>query len=507
MSRINTNVNSLIAQRVLGQNNRTLSNTMQQLATGLRINRGADDPAGLIASEKLRAEQARLGAAIGNVERADSVMNIAEGGLQEVSKLLLDLQGLITETANTAGLSNEEKEANQLQIDSILSTIDRIAGTTNFQGTKLLNGNYDFRVDGVHANVQDYEVNAAKFTGSSQAIKATVTQSAQRGGLMIHVGAALNLSAATDTFSFVVNGMEGSKEFSFSSGSTLADMRDSINAFKSVTGVSASVQGTSGVLLRSVDFGSDAFVGVQVTGGGNKVIGSGTGIREMSATQNNTVKGGAATAFTTVSEVRHTGKDIGGTINGLVARGQGTTLSVISDQLDASITMKNTTAATQTPGSVTALTVRGGGATFALGASIDINNQARIGLGNVSSRVLGTTDISGTTYRLQDLGSGRHANAVNGKLEDAQKIVNTAIDNVSRLRGRIGAFQALTLQSTANSLGVAMENVTAAESAIRDTDFAKAAASMTRNQILVQAATSSLALANSQPQSALMLIG
>ncbi|MCC5828013.1 MAG: flagellin, partial [Phycisphaeraceae bacterium] len=74
-------------------------------------------------------------------------------------------------------------------------------------------------------------------------------------------------------------------------------------------------------------------------------------------------------------------------------------------------------------------------------------------------------------------------------------------------RGRIGAFQALTLQSTANSLGVAMENVTAAESAIRDTDFAKAAATMTRNQILVQAATSSLALANSQPQQALALIG
>ncbi|RMD64654.1 MAG: flagellin, partial [Planctomycetota bacterium] len=138
MSRINTNVQSLIAQRVLNQNNRSLSTSLERLSTGLRINRGADDPAGLIASENLRAEKSALSSAISNTERAEQVINIAEGGLQEVSGLLNELQGLVTATANDAGLSSEEKKANQLQIDSILQTIDRLANSTSFQGTKLL---------------------------------------------------------------------------------------------------------------------------------------------------------------------------------------------------------------------------------------------------------------------------------------------------------------------------------------------------------------------------------
>ena len=89
MSRINTNVQSLIGQRVLGGNNKTLNTSLERLSTGLRINRGKDDPAGLIASENLRSEKASITAAIGNAERADQVVNIAEGGLQEINSLLI----------------------------------------------------------------------------------------------------------------------------------------------------------------------------------------------------------------------------------------------------------------------------------------------------------------------------------------------------------------------------------------------------------------------------------
>ena len=148
MSRINTNVQSLIAQRVLGQNNKGLGTSLERLSTGLRINRGKDDPAGLIASESLRSEIKSINMAIGNSERADQVVNIAEGGLQEVSGLLTELQGLLTGTASKAGLSNSEKKANQLQIDSILQTIDRIAGATSFQGIKL-SGSVDDALTGV----------------------------------------------------------------------------------------------------------------------------------------------------------------------------------------------------------------------------------------------------------------------------------------------------------------------------------------------------------------------
>ena len=133
MGRINTNVQSMIAQRVLSQNNQALGGSLERLSTGLRINRGKDDPAGLIAGENLAAEGKSLNQAVTNAERADQIVSIAEGGLQEVSGLLTELQGLLTGSASTAGLSIEERRANQLQIDSILQTIDRVASATNFQ--------------------------------------------------------------------------------------------------------------------------------------------------------------------------------------------------------------------------------------------------------------------------------------------------------------------------------------------------------------------------------------
>ena len=95
MSRINTNINSLIAQRILGQQNFRLTKSLERLSTGLAINRGSDNPAGLIASEKLRADKVSLASALDNPERADQIVNIADGGLQEISTLLIEIQSLV----------------------------------------------------------------------------------------------------------------------------------------------------------------------------------------------------------------------------------------------------------------------------------------------------------------------------------------------------------------------------------------------------------------------------
>src|SRR5262245_23472161 len=130
MSRINTNVSSLIAQRVLNKNNDSLNTSLARLSTGLRINSGKDNPAGLIASENLRAEKVGIETAINNAERASNILGTAEGGLSEVSTLLTELQSLVGQAANSGGLSKEELDANQLQVDSILSTVNRIAGAT-----------------------------------------------------------------------------------------------------------------------------------------------------------------------------------------------------------------------------------------------------------------------------------------------------------------------------------------------------------------------------------------
>ena len=337
MSRINTNTSSMIAQRNLTSNNKTLNTTLERLSTGLRINRGKDDPAGLIASENLRAEKVALGSAISNAERADQIANIAEGGLQEVSNLLTDLKGLVTATANGAGLSAEEKQANQLQIDSILQTIDRISDSTNFQGVKLLNGNMDFTTSSVSGNVSDFRVNAAKINANStMGVTTNVTTSAQRGAAFVDFNtSAIVTTSAGKLFTVEIAGANGSREFSFSNGTTMAQAVTAINSFKDVLGISAAAV-SSGLDLRSTDFGSDQFVSIKVI---EDVGVAGANIRQGLATDADNFTG-TATAVADNALVRDTGQDIGGTINGILATGKGRTLRVASDFLDTEVTLK-----------------------------------------------------------------------------------------------------------------------------------------------------------------------
>src|SRR6185295_10463098 len=146
-------------------------------------NSGGDNPAGLIASENLRAEKQGITQAIDNAGRANNIVGTAEGGLSEVSNLLTQLQSLVSSTANSGGLSQEEQDANQLQVDSILNTINRISQATAFQGTKLLNGNYAYTTSGINsAQLDNVQVNSARIpSGGSVNVVVQVTTSAQFG--------------------------------------------------------------------------------------------------------------------------------------------------------------------------------------------------------------------------------------------------------------------------------------------------------------------------------------
>jgi flagellin len=188
MTRINTNVSSLVAQNRLQSSNSDLQTSLTRLSTGLRINSGSDDPAGLIASEALRSEITGLTKSISNTQRASQIISTADSALGQVSNLLNDVRGLVVEAANSGALSNEEIAANQLQIDSSLEAINRIAQTTTFQGRKLLDGSQDFiSTAGSVSSVSDVSIDQAKLgkTGqidvevviSSAATKATATAS------------------------------------------------------------------------------------------------------------------------------------------------------------------------------------------------------------------------------------------------------------------------------------------------------------------------------------------
>ncbi|MFN7396833.1 MAG: flagellin, partial [bacterium] len=194
------------------------------------------------------------------------------------------------------------------------------------------------------------------------------------------------------------------------------------------------------------------------------------------------------------------GQDIAGSVNGLVATGRGRTLKVATDFLDSEITLTGTRA--QTAGTFSAFNITGGGASFQLDSKINLGTKTTLGIQNVAARKLGTTTLG----FLSDLATGKDKNVVNGDLAGAAKIVDEAIKQVSGLRGRLGAFQKNVVGSTIRNLGISLENSAAAESVIRDADFASETANLTRGQILSQAGGQSLGLANSAPQAALSLL-
>src|SRR4029078_10299301 len=150
MARINTNVASLTAQRGLAKSQRTMNDTLQRLSSGLRINPGADDPAGLIASEGLRSEISGITQAIDNSQRASNVISTTEGALSEVASLLLNIKSLVVQAANSGALSGDEIAATQLEVDSAVQSITRISNTTTFAGLKLINGSLDYLTSGVN---------------------------------------------------------------------------------------------------------------------------------------------------------------------------------------------------------------------------------------------------------------------------------------------------------------------------------------------------------------------
>jgi len=170
--------------------------------------------------------------------------------------------------------------------------------------------------------------------------------------------------------------------------------------------------------------------------------------------------------------------------------------------LDAELDLDGTAALSGTDWSTT-FGITGGGSDFAIGSRVDAIGMESIGIMSVAPSQLGNA----TDGYLNTLNSGG-ANALTGdNVYTAQRIVDDAIKDISTLRGRIGSFQKNVLETNVNSLRVTLENVTASESAIRDADFASETAALTRAQILVQANTSILSLANSVPQSVLALLG
>jgi flagellin len=202
MTRINTNISSLNAQKSLARTNVQLQQALTRLSTGLRINVGKDDPAGLIASEALRSDIVSVGKAVSNSERANQMIAVADSALGQVSSLLNDIRGLVTEAANSGAMSTEQLAANQLQVDSSLEAINRIAQTTSFQGKKLLDGSLGFITSATQNfdDIQDMDIDQANLGATGQIdVEIAITAAATKAQISTAISADAN-ATATLTF-------------------------------------------------------------------------------------------------------------------------------------------------------------------------------------------------------------------------------------------------------------------------------------------------------------------
>lgn len=460
MSRINTNVTSMIAARVLNTQQTAMNKALERLSTGLRINSGADDPAGLIASEVLRGEKTAIEAAISNGERASNIIATAEGALNQVSALLTQLEDLVSSAANEGGLSEDEVAAKQLQVDSILESINRIANSTEFEGVKLLDGSMDYTTSGTNLSAfDDVVIKSARLAdGATKQVIVQIVSQAE----LAQVGGASGIGSQAVTLQ--ITGNRGTEIFSFAASTAASAIVAAVNQATDFTGVSARLSGGR-VYFNSTEYGSDKFVNVQAIDGSY----GGTGIDY--------------------------GDDAVVKINGQTATADGLTVKLNTSTLSIDLTLDSAASGTKT------FHITGGGADFALAADV-LTGLASIGIQSITTGNLG----SATEGMLSSLASGQTNNLSSGNLGTAQRIVKAAIRQVASIRGRLGAFKKLTIDSTVESLKVTLENTAAAESAIRDADFATETANLTRSQILVQAATSVLRQANLAPQNVLALL-
>ena len=473
--RINNNVNAQGALMNLNATSDKFSASIQKLSTGLRINNAADDPAGLIASEQFRAQIGGQTQAIKNSQDGINYAKTAEGALSEVNSLLGDARTLAVASSNNATLTTAQVQANQAQLTSIVNSITRIAQTTQYGTKKLLDGSAGNTSSVTDSTKVGSLSIGGTFNGASLTTSSAVTLASVTAGTQASVTATSTFTYLTSTVgsagNFTLNGVT----FSASASTTASDIVNQVNGASTQTGVTASWNSTNGLQFKSNKFGSAASVNLTDANG---VV--------LSAAGNTSASGTDAKATVQVN---------GTTVNftGGVGGADGLTLSDSDgNQIQLTQAGNATTATAKSVGQVYT-----GSATFQIGANA--GQTQNLSLGNFAASQLGGGAVAGKTMANLDLTSQSGASS-------AIQVIDKAIDQVSKSRGDIGNFQRNTLESNIRSLGTAKENLTASESAIRDTDVAEEMTNYTKLQILQQAGMSVLGQANSGPQSVLNLI-
>jgi len=480
--RINTNIQALNALRNLGRVESDFGKSVTRLSTGLRITDASDDPAGLIISENLRAQISGIDQAVRNAQDATSFAKTAEGALDEVNRLLRDARALAVASGNTAVLDTTSLQANQNQIQSIIDSVNRIAGQTQFGGKKLLDGS-----SGLSANVTD----TAKLAGitlsgtfagyavsSNGTVSAAIIQSATKATTTLSVNYT-SLSSVLSAATFVLNGVSISTDGT----ETLQAVINRVNQKSGQTGVTAdaiTANGSTVVQLNQVNYGNNFSISFSDTKDVLNATDSVTATAANAAVSVTvyTANGAQTVAFTGGRSSGESGLRLTDTYGNVLLLTEG-----------GNNTLTTTAAAVAN--------VTAGSATFQIGGNA--GQTTSLSLANIAAAQLGTTAVANLNMSSIDVTtSSGAANAI--------QVIDAAISQISKTRADIGSFQRNNIESSVRSLGVAKENLTATESQIRDLDVASEITNFTKLQILQQSGLSVLAQANASPQSVLQLL-
>jgi flagellin-like hook-associated protein FlgL len=447
---VNTNIAAMNAYRNLSVTNDAMSKSLERLSSGYRINKASDDAAGLAISEGLRSQIGGMTQAVRNTQDGTSVVQTAEGALNETTSILQRMRDLSVQAANDGSLNTDAKESIQKEMGQLKSELSRIADTTTFNGTKLLDGNFNkaFQV-GANAG-ETISVNISKAASANglgvDGVDVTAIGSYTAGtiGTATPVAGKVYTANATDTSQATTTIVAASGQFNDVADDVATTGVDETSAFTpaSFTSLSGTITfGGKSLDLASVDYS------------------------ELDST---------ATAQDYLDTLNAAATAAG--VNGAFAFGAG---SASADPLDTD---------------ATALT--------------DTDAAKRLVFTGSSSGVDGYTDATGTAKSgsAADIASATPAFAAATGASDAIKRIDAAIKTVSSVRADLGAISN-RFEHTVNNLNVAIENTTASESRIRDTDMASEMTKFTRAQVLTQAGTSMLAQANQSTQSILKLLG
>ena len=454
--RINHNIAAMNTYNKLTSNNAATAKSLEKLSSGLKINRAGDNAAGLAISEKMRAQVRGLDQASTNAQDGISLIQTAEGGLNETHSILQRMRELAVQSANDTNTSSDRAEM-QKEIDQLSSEITRISTSTEFNTKKLLNGEMGkiATKSGGSAVLTGLQATGASLTGGSSVLKiddaGTNAETVTSGGSAI-TDAAFGTDAADIT---VGNGvLYGSYSLTVTS---LSGPGGTAN-FELI-----GPDGTS-TTLNGQDVDADVTIGgFTFDFGTQNVTKEGTLRFDLEATSIDLSLTGDATGAVTDMNYKGETLNVGG-FEFTLKTGFGATNDTASiDVVDKAVK-------------------------FHIGANADQNTSLSI------------NDMSATALNVNSLDVTTQTGA-----NSAITTIQSAIDKVSSERAKLGAMQN-RLEHTTNNLTTSSENLSAAESRVRDVDMAKEMMEFQKNNILNQASTAMLAQANQQPQGVLQLL-